>query len=200
MLQLGDREFGRIEVARLRPEAHPSAGIATTASAGDGQLLHLLATLEGDVIDLTIATYRHLDPVGEGVYYRNTHPVQTAGELVVLVGELAARVQLAEDQLHPADPLFRVDIDRHAAAVVDHFEGLVFMQDHLQIAGVTCQRFIDAVVDDLLAEVVGPGGVGIHAGAATHRFKAIEDLNGIRIVLSRHGGPCELTFGGNLNC
>ncbi|AHE47982.1 hypothetical protein AH4AK4_0478 [Aeromonas hydrophila 4AK4] len=47
--------------------------------------------------------------------------------------------------------------------------------------------------------MVGPGGVCVHAGATTHRFEAIEDLNGIRIVLSGHGGPCELTFGGNLN-
>ena len=124
--------------------------------------------------------------------------MQTAGELVVLVGELAARVQLAEDQLHPAHPFLRVDVDRHAATVVDHLEGLIFIQGHLQSTGVARQRFVDAVVDDLLTEVIGPGGVGIHAGAATHRFKAIEDLNGIRIVLSRHGGPCELTFGENL--
>jgi hypothetical protein len=40
------------------------------------------------------------------------------------------------------------------------------------------QRLVDAVVDDLLAEVIGPGGVCVHAGATTHRFEAIEDLNG----------------------
>ena len=198
VLELGDREARRIEVARLWPEAHPGAGVATAAGAGDGQLLHFLAPLEGDVIDLAVPAHRHLDPIGEGVHHGDPHPVQATGELIVLVGELAPRVQLAEDQLHAGDPFLRVDVHRHAATVVDHLEGLILVQDHLQIAGVTRQRLVDAVVDDLLAEVIGPGGVGVHAGAATHRFKAIEDLNGIRIVLSGHGGPCELTFGENL--
>ncbi|MND87283.1 hypothetical protein D3C80_792780 [compost metagenome] len=200
VLQLGDREARRVEVARLWPEAHPGACVAAPAGACDGQLLHLVAALEGDVIDLAVPAHRHLDPIGKGIHHRDAHPVQTAGELVVLVGELAPRVQLAEDQLHTGYPFLRVYVDRHATTVVDHLEGLIFIQGHLQGAGMARQRLVDAVVDDLLAEVIGPGGVCVHAGAATHRFEAIEDLNGIRIVLSGHGGPCELTFGGNLNC
>ena len=107
-------------------------------------------------------------------------------------------MQLAEDQLHAGRPFLRVDVHRHAATVVDHLEGTDPRADHLPGAGVTRQRLVDAVVDDLLAEVIGPGGVGVHAGAATHRFKAIEDLNGIRIVLRDMEGPLRIDVWGIL--
>ncbi|ENY73775.1 hypothetical protein G114_01944 [Aeromonas diversa CDC 2478-85] len=170
----------------LGPEAHPGAGVAPPAGAGDRELGGLLPLLEGDLVDLAVAAHRHLDPGREGVDHRDPHPVQTAGELIVLARELAPRVQLAEDQLNPRDPLFRVDIHRHATAVVDHLEGLILVQDHLDAAGVARQGLVDAVVDDLLTQVVGAGGVGVHAGATSHRLQAIKDLNGIGIVL-RHG-------------
>ena len=50
----------------------------------------------------------------------HTDAVQAAGDFVVLVAEFSAGVQAREDQLDAAHLLFRVDVDRHAAAVVRH--------------------------------------------------------------------------------
>src|SRR3546814_1508098 len=51
------------------------------------------------------------------VDHADADAVQAAAECVVLVAELAARVQAGEDQFHARDLLLRVDVDRHAAAV-----------------------------------------------------------------------------------
>jgi len=104
--------------------------------------------------------------------------VQTTGELVVLVGELAAGVKLGEDQLDARHTLFRVDVHRHATAVVDHFQRIVLMQDHLNRAGMAGEGFVDAVVDDFLGQMVGPRGIGVHARALAHRVEAGKNLDG----------------------
>ena len=44
--------------------------------------------------------------------------MQAAGVFVILVGELAARMQAREDQFDAADLLFRMDVHGHAAAIV----------------------------------------------------------------------------------
>ena len=80
--------------------------------------------------------------------------MQAAGELIVLVGEPAPACSLPEDQLHAGTPssgwMSPACRDRRRSP-----RGLILVQDHLQIAGVTRQRLVDAVVDDLLAEVLG---------------------------------------------
>ena len=98
--------------------------------------------------------------------------MQTAGELVVLAGKLAPGVQLAKNQLDGWHPLFGMDVHRHAATIVDHFQRLILIQDHLNGARVTGQRLIHAVVDDLLSQVVRTAGIGIHAGTTAHRLEA----------------------------
>ncbi len=55
---------------------------------------------------------------GQGVNHRYTNAVQSATELVTLVGELAPGMQGTEYDLHPGLALFRVHIHRHTAAVI----------------------------------------------------------------------------------
>ena len=98
--------------------------------------------------------------------------MQTTGELIILARKFPPGVQLAEDELDGWHPLFRVDIHRHAATIVDHLQRLILIQDHLNGARVTGQRLIHAVVDDLLSQVVRTAGIGIHAGTTAHRLEA----------------------------
>jgi hypothetical protein len=42
--------------------------------------------------------------------------------------------------------------------------------DALAVAG---ERLVDAVVDDLVGEMIRPTGVGVHAGTATHRVETL---------------------------
>jgi hypothetical protein len=48
------------------------------------------------------------------------------------------------------------------------------------------QRFVDAVVDDLLNKVIGAGGIGVHAGAFSDRIKTGEYFYSIGVVTVAH--------------
>jgi len=56
--------------------------------------------------------------------------VKAAGELVVFIGEFATRMKATENQFNGGHTLFRVNIHRHAATVIDHFQRLIGVQDH----------------------------------------------------------------------
>ena len=189
VLEAADGELGRIEVLGVRPEVHAGAGIALADAADHGQFAGLEAVGEGHGVFVALALDAHLDAGRQGVHHRDAHAVQAAGELVVLVGELAAGVQLGQDQLDAGDALFRMDVHRHAATVVYHLEGVVGVQDHLHLARMTGQGLVHAVVDDFLGQVVGPGGVGVHARALAHRIESGEDFDGVGVigVLRGHG-------------
>ncbi len=187
MLEAADGELRRVEILRVRREIHAGTGIALTHGADHFQLGGLEAVGEGHLVFVAIT----LDPdphLGrQGVDHGNAHAVQAAGELVVLVGELAARVQLGEDQLDTGHALFRVDIHRHAASVVGHFQGMIGVQDDLHRLRVPGQGFVDAVVDDFLGKVVRPTGVGVHARAFAHRVEAREDFDGVCVIRASAG-------------
>jgi hypothetical protein len=51
-------------------------------------------------------------------------------------------------------PFFRVDIDRDAAPVVLNRTGSVFVQDDLDVAGVSGEGFVDRVIDGFIDELV----------------------------------------------
>lgn len=162
------------------------AGVAFAARADNLQILHLLAVFKRDVVDLTIATDVHFHAFGQGVDDGNPHAVQAAGELVVFVGELTARMQTTEDQLNGRDALFRVDIHRHAAPVVNNFQRLIGMQDDVNAFGMARQRFVHTVINNFLAQMVWARRIGVHPRAAANRLKPGEDLNGISVIGLRH--------------
>ena len=180
--QAVDIEFGCIEVAAVGPELYRGAGVAFANGADHFQFVDLVAVFEGDGVFLAVSPDPHFQPQGQGVDHRDTDPVQTTGKLVVLAGELAPGVQPREDQFDPGHPFFGVDIHRHTAPIVDHFQCIVLMQDHRHAARMTGQRLVDAVVYDFLGQVVGSGGIGVHARAATHRVQTAEYFNIIGVI------------------
>ena len=91
------------------------------------------------------------------------------------------------------DTVFRVYVDRHAAAVVGHFDRAIFMKCDLDIVAITSQGFIDTVVDNFLNQVIGLGGICVHAGTALYRFKSLQNFNILGLVLFTHF-PGLLTF------
>jgi hypothetical protein len=80
-----------------------------------------------------------------------------------------------------------MDVDRHAAAVVAHLAAAVGMQDHVDLLRMPGQRLVHRVVDDLLRQVIGARGVGVHAGAALDRLQAGEDFDVGGVVARIHG-------------
>ena len=110
--------------------------------------------------------------------------MQPARDLVAVLVELAARMQLGHDDLGRRNALALVDVDRNAAAVVAHAKpscrhGCVT----LTAVGMAGQRLVDAVVDDLIHHVVQAravvGVADIHAGPLADSLQALENLDGI---------------------
>ncbi|MNV68583.1 hypothetical protein D3C71_1614440 [compost metagenome] len=111
-------------------------------------------------------------------------------------------MQPGQDQFHAGDLLFRVDVHRHAAAVIADLAAAVLEQHHFHRPGVAGQGLIDRVVDDFLRQMVRARGVGVHARAALDRVQAGEDFDVGGVVTGVHvsrikaqsdGGVCGLS-------
>ena len=141
--------MSKYEASGQNRERGARVGLADVAD--DLELRVDLAALERDVVFLAAAPHPALEVLRERVHDRHADPVQTAREFVAgLRRELAARMQAREDQLDAAHLLFRMDIDRHAATVVGHFERPVLVEGHVDATAISGQRLVDAVVDDLV--------------------------------------------------
>ena len=128
---------------------------------------------------------------GECVDHGDAHAVQAAGHCIAAAAELAAGVQLGHHGLHTGDALAGHLIDRDASTIVHHADAVVRQNGDLDMAGVSGQRLVDRVVDDLIDQVVQtarPGGTDVHTGADTHGLKSFEhpQIRGL-IMLGSHG-------------
>src|ERR1035438_2616634 len=81
-----------------------------------------VAVAKADVVLASAPPYPAFQVRGQGIDDRDANAVQSAGELIASFGELAASMEPRQDQLDTADLLLRMDVDRHAPAVIDHLE------------------------------------------------------------------------------
>ena len=77
-------------------------------------------------------------------------------------------------------------IHRQATPVVHHLDGAVEMQRDFDIAAEPGQDLVDTVVQNLLQQVVWPGGVRVHARASAHRLEPFQQLHGVRGIALGH--------------
>ena len=174
------------------------SGAATVARAARG--LELRCRLATHVLlrpDLFVARHLDLETVTERVDHGNADAMQAAGGVVNLVAELAARVQRRHDHFESRFVLeLGVLVDRDAAAIVLHRQAAVGGQFDVDGGGVAGHRLVHGVVQRLGRKVVQAGGVGaadVHAGAAAHRFQALQHLDVLGgIFAGRLGGACLL--------
>src|SRR5690606_39454539 len=147
-------------------------------------------------VDVTVAPADFdLEPLGECVHDAHADAVQTAGHLVCVLVELAAGVQHRHRDLDARPPFGRVPVDRDAAAVVGHGDGVVLADHDVDARAVAGKCLVHGVVHDLVHQVVQAArtrGADVHAGPAPHRLQPLEnlDLAGAVLVplrpLSRH--------------
>ena len=154
---------------------------------------HGVAMLEAHLVDLAVAAADlELEPGRQGVDHRNADAVQTAGDLVGILVEFPAGMELGHDDLGRRDAFFLVDVGRDAAAVVDHGRRAVGIEDDGHEVGMAGQRLVDGVVDDLVDHVVQAraviGVADIHAGAFADRVQPLEDLDRVGAVFAVAGG------------
>src|SRR4029077_14429301 len=93
------------------------------------RLRHAMA--EAHEMLLAVPPDAQLPPLGERVHHRDADAMEPAGNLVGILVELTAGVELGHDDLGRRDAFFLVDVDGDSAAVVAHGDGAVAVQDDL---------------------------------------------------------------------
>ena len=111
-----EAELGGLEDLRVRLER--DLGAAALGGAGDREVVQRLAALVALLVDLLVAPDLEVEPFGQRVHDRDADAVQTAGNLVAVVVELAAGVQHRQHDFGGRLAAL-VHVDRDAAAVVD---------------------------------------------------------------------------------
>ena len=125
-----------------------------------------------------VAVDLELELARQRVHDRHADAVETAGDLVALAAELAARVQHGEHDLGRRLVLVvGVVVDRDAAPVVVDPAAAVGEQRDVDAGRVAGHRLVDRVVDHLVDEVVQTGQTGradVHPGALPDGLEALE--------------------------
>ena len=179
-------KFGHGEGFFRRHEAHFRARLARIDIAHHLQVFVGNAVAEAHMMLLALAPDRQVHPDRQGIDHRNAHPVQTAGDLVGILVELPAGMQLGHDDLGRRHALALVEISRNTATVIAHTGRAVGMQRHQDFGTMAGEGFVDRVVDDLINHVVQARAVigitDIHAWTFADSIKALEDLDRFRVV------------------
>ena len=123
------------------------------------------------------------------VDHRDADAVQAARDLVGVLLEFSAGMQLGHDDFGGRNAFVGVDVGGHAAAVVAHGAGAVGVQDHVDAVGEAAQRLVDGVVDDLVDHVMQAraviGVADIHARPLAHGIEALQHLDAVGAVIVR---------------
>ena len=186
MLEPRQRQLGCIEIARIGGKAHARAGDPARHRAGHDEVFHLVAVRKPHAVGVAAALHFDFERGRQRVHHGHSHAVQTAGELVLIVVEFAAGMQPREDEFDAGHAMLRVDVHRHAAAVVLHFDAAVAVQPDVDALRVSRQRLVNAVVDNFLHQMIGPGRVRVHPGPLANRFQARQHLNRFGRILFVH--------------
>ena len=144
------------------------------------QLPVLLAAAELHEIDVALAGNLNLHPLRQGVDHRRAHPVESAGDLVAVVIELAAGVQPAHHYFQRGNLQPRMGPHGDAHAVVDDRARPVRVDPHCDVLAPPGHGLVDGIVDQFPHQVVQParGGVAdVHPGTLPHGLQALEDLD-----------------------
>ncbi len=125
--------------------------------------------------DLDFANFR------QRVDDRYADAVQAARCLVGLAVELAARMQRRHDDFERRLVLeLRMRVDRNATAIVHHRQIAVGLIAHLDPGGVSGNRFVHRIVDDLGEQVMQRffvGAANVHARAAADWLQPLQHLD-----------------------
>ena len=179
--------FGAGEEGQLRPAL--ALGIA---DHDERRNRHTMT--EFDEMLLAVAPDTQGQPGGERIHHRDAHAVKAAGDLVAVLVEFAARMQLGHDHLGRRDPLTLVDVGGDTAPVIVDRDRAIGVEDDVDLAGMAGQRLVDGVVHHLVDHVMQAGAVigvaDIHARTLAHGVESLEHLDRFGAIGVVFGGYC----------
>ena len=190
MLERGEIIFDVGEGFGRGEERHLGAALALGV-ADDLERRDRIAMGEFDVVLLAVAPDPQLQLARQRVDHGDADAVQAAGDLVGILVEFSAGVQLGHDDLGRRNAFALVDVDRNAAAVVAHRHRAVGIEHDVDGGGVAGERLVDRVVDDLVDHVMQAGAVigvaDIHARPLAHGVEALQHPDRFRAVFDGNG-------------
>ena len=106
--------------------------------------------------------------------------MQSAGNLVRMIVELAAGMQFGHNDLDGRYFFFFVNPHRNAPSVIDHTDAVVIMNGDVDLAAITCHGLVDAVVHNLVDQMMQAGDIhvsNVHSRPFADRFQAFQYFN-----------------------
>ena len=151
-------EFGVGKGLGARQEGHRRAALGLAVHhrrlADHFQRRDRLAMSEMDLVLQPVAPDAQVERRGQGVDDRDADAVQAAGNLVGILVEFPAGVQLGHDHFGRRDAFLRVQAGRDAAPVVGDGAGAVGVERHGDEGGVAGERLVDGVVHHFIDHVM----------------------------------------------
>src|SRR5215831_14516525 len=138
-----------------------------------------LAPLVALLINFTVTLDLDFQSFRQSVDHRNTYAVQTTGNLVRSFIELATRVELRKHDFGSGDFFCLMNIDRNAAAIVDHRDTIIDVNRDINPVAITGQSFVNGVIHNLINEVMKSpftGVTDVHSRAFSDRFEPFQNL------------------------
>ena len=186
VLQRGEVELRHGEGFARRQERHFGAALVV-GGADHGERRDRLAVAEFHEMLFAVAPDRQLERARQRIDHRDADAVQAAGNLVGILVEFSAGVQLGHDDLGGGHAFALVDVGGDAAAIVAHGAGAVGIERDHDFLGEAGQRFVDGVVDDLVDHVMQAravvGVADIHARPLAHGIEPLEHLDRFRVIV-----------------
>ena len=111
--------------------------------------------------------------------------METTGDLVAVVIELAARVEHRQHDLDRRPLLGLVHVHRDAAAIIVHRDRAIGIERHLNVIAKPSERLIHGVVYDLIDTVMQSAHAriaNVHRRALAHGIHTAKHLDRSRIV------------------
>ena len=154
-----------------------------------------LAAFVALIVNFAIAPDFDVEVLAQGVYDRYRDPMEPAGDFVCRIVEFPARMEHCHYDRYGRDVFLSVYVHRDAAAVVIHRDGPVQVDLHSYVIAVAGKGFIDAVVYDLVDQVMQTFSrhvSNVHGRAHANRAQSFEDRYLLRwcILPEENWAPC----------
>src|SRR5229473_3027585 len=126
------------------------------------------------IVNLALAADGELEGFRQGIDYRNTHSVETAGNFIRFLIKLSASVQYGHNHFRSGAALRSNDAGRNPATVIRNSNRIVGMNNDPHLGTIACKNLIDGIINRLKHHMVQAGTIvsvaDVHPWALTYRI------------------------------